>query len=330
MRVTWLLPFILLVLYHSNVRSQDIHWSQIDQVQSYQNPSYIGQFEDDIKLTFAAKDQWRSVTKPYQTYFISSDTKFRKYEWLSIGFNLFTDVVGDGSFKTHQIDLISKFEKKINSKITFSLGFDFGLTNKNVDFTKFKFDNQYDGFKYNELLSTNETFNNSSFLHPTIGTGASIKFLLNKFNEIILGYSIFNINQPVESFYTKQITRPIRSNYNFIYRYKGERHSFSGSINYDYQKTYKKTLIGFYDDIKTNNIKIHHYHTGIAYRHLDAIIIHLGISYLKSKMILSYDINTSKLNVASQGRGSFEINIQYLLKKKPIYFPIKPTCIDYF
>ena len=76
-----------------------------------------------IKFIFAAKDQWRSVTKPYQTYFIASDTKFRKYEWLSIGFNLFTDVVGDGSFKTQQIDLISKFEKKINSKITFSLFF---------------------------------------------------------------------------------------------------------------------------------------------------------------------------------------------------------------
>jgi type IX secretion system PorP/SprF family membrane protein len=330
MRLTWLLPFILLAFFQSGVRSQDIHWSQIDQVQSYQNPSYIGQFDDDIKFLFAAKDQWRSVTKPYQTYFIATDTKFRKYEWFSLGFNLFTDVVGDGSFRTNQIDLISKFEKKINSKIIFSLGFDFGLTNKNIDFTKFKFDNQYNGFKYDELLSINETFNNSSFLHSTLGTGTSIKLLLHKNNELLIGYSIFNINQPSESFYSKQIIRPIRTNYNVVYKYYGERHNLSGSINYDSQKTYKKTLIGFFDDIKTNNFKIHHFHLGMAYRNLDAFILHIGLSHLKSKMILSYDINISKLNIASQGRGSFEVNIQYLLQKKTVYFPIKPICTDYF
>ena len=330
MRLTWLLPFILLTFFQSGVRSQDIHWSQIDQLLSYQNPSYIGQFDDDIKFLFAAKDQWRSVTKPYQTYFIATDTKFRKYEWFSLGFNLFTDVVGDGSFRTNQIDLISKFEKKINSKIIFSLGFDFGLTNKNVDFTKFKFDNQYNGFKYDELLSTKETFNNSSFLHPTLGTGTSIKLLLNKNNELLIGYSIFNINQPSESFYSKQIIRPIRSNFNILYKYLGERHTLNASINFDKQKTYQKTLIGFFDDIKTKNLKIHHFHLGMSYRHLDALIVHFGLSYLKSKIILSYDINISKLNIASQGRGSFEVNIQYLLHKKPIYFPIKPICTDYF
>jgi hypothetical protein len=88
--------------------------------------------------------------------------------------------------------------------------------------------------------------------------------------------------------------------------------------------------LGTLDNIKINNKKIHHLHTGIAYRYLDALILHLGLSYKKSKLIISYDINTSKLKVASNGRGSLEINLQYLLKKNTLTFPINRTCLDYF
>lgn len=330
MRITWLFPIILHLFSCFILRGQDIHWSQINQLQSFQNPSFIGQYDEDIKFTFAAKDQWRNVTKPYQTYFASFDTRFRKFEWYSIACNVFTDVTGDGLFRTNQFDFISKIDKKINPKLSFSIGLDIGFTNKNIDFSNFKFDNQYDGYKYNNTLSSNESYTNTSFNYPTIGVGFLSNYKIKKNQELSLGFSIYNINKPKESFYQIEVIRPIRNVYNLTYNYLYKNHLINSSLNIEKQSTYNKLLIGALDNIKINNTKLHHLHTGISFRYLDALILHLGISYKKSKLIISYDINTSKLRVASNGRGSLEINIQYLLKKNPLTFPINQTCIDYF
>lgn len=330
MRITWLFPIILYLFSCFILRAQDIHWSQINQLQSFQNPSYIGQYNEDIKFTFAAKDQWRSVTKPYQTYFASFDTRLRKFEWLSIGCNVFTDVTGDGSLRTNQFNFISKIESKINSKLSSSFGIDIGFTNKNIDFSYFKFDNQYDGFKYNSTLSSNESYSNTSFNFPTIGIGFLSTYKLKKNHELSMGFSIYNINNPKESFYQIEVSRPIRNVLNLTYNYFNKNHLIISTINVVQQGTYHEILLGTLDNIKINNKKIHHLHTGIAYRYLDALILHFGLSYKKSKLIISYDINTSKLKVASNGRGSLEINLQYLLKKNPLTFPINRTCLDYF
>ena len=330
MRMTTLLLFILQLVMISFSRAQDIHWSQINQLPSFLNPATIGQYDEDIKFTVAARDQWRSVTKPYQTYFTSIDTRFRKLDWLSLGCNVFTDVTGDGLFRTNQFDIISKIDGKIIPKLSYSIGLDIGFTNKNIEFSSFKFDNQYDGYKYNGTLSSKETYTNTSFNYPTIGIGFLGKYEIKKNQDLSMGISIYNINKPKESFYQIEVTRPIRNVVNLTYNYMYKNHLINSTINIQKQGAFYEILLGTLDNIKINNPNLHHFHTGIAFRYLDAFIIHLGLSYKKSKIIISYDVNTSKLKVASNGRGSLEINIQYLLKKSPLIYPINRTCIDYF
>ena len=330
MRLVTSLLSILQIVMLSLVQAQDIHWSQIHQLQAFQNPATIGQYEEEIKFTLAARDQWRSVTKPYQTYLATFDTKIRKINWLSLGSIFFTDVTGDGSFKTNQLDLLAKVENKINSKFSLSIGVDFGLTNKNINLNNFKFDNQYDGFKYNNTLPTNESFSNTSFNHLTIGAGLSINFKINKYQEINAGLTFNNLNKPKESFYQLEIIRPIRNTFFISYNYLFQKHSLNSFLSFEKQNSYNKLLIGIIDNQKLNNLKIHQLHYGLMLRYLDAFILNLGLSYLSTRFSLSYDINTSKLKTASNGRGSIEINIQYLLKKKPLTFKTKPSCIDYF
>lgn len=330
MRSTASLLSILQIVMLSLVQAQDIHWSQINQIQTFQNPATIGQYEEEIKFTLAARDQWRSVTKPYQTYLATFDTKIRKLNWFSVGSMFFTDVTGDGSFKTNQLDLLAKMEKKLNSKISLSIGVDVGLTNKNINLNNFKFDNQYNGFKYDNSLPINESFSNTSFNHFTIGTGLSVNYKIKKNQEINTGFTFNNLNKPKESFYQLEIIRPIRNTFYFSYYFQVEKHLINPFLNFEKQKSYSKLLIGLIDNQKLNNLKIHHLHYGLMLRYLDAFIVNLGLSYLNTKFSLSYDINTSELKMASNGRGSIEINIQYLLKKQPLTFKIKPSCIDYY
>ena len=330
MRIIISILSILQVVMLSFIQAQDIHWSQINQIQPYQNTSTIGEYEEDIKFTLAARDQWRSVTKPYQTYFGSIDTKLRKITWLSLGCYFLTDGTGDGIYKTNQINLLAKVGKIINSNLSISGGIDFGYVNKNLNFNNFKFDNQYDGLKYNGQLSTNESFTNSSFNNFTLGTGFSAKHKISNNHEVIIGVSYYNLNRPKESFYQLEIIRPIRSNYIVLYNYQINKQIFNSYVNFELQNSYRKLIFGVLDNLKVNNKKIKQIHFGISNRIQDAIILHLGISSFNTKIIFTYDVNTSKLKTASNGRGSLELNIQHLIKKKKLTYKITPSCIDYY
>ena len=330
MRTLRILAVLLPIFTLLSVHSQDIHWSQINQLQSFQNPANIGEFQDDIKFTLAIKDQWRSVTKPYQTFFGNIDTKLRKINNLSLACNFVSDITGDGNFKTNQINVISKYEILKLKKLHFSIGVDIGMVNKTLQFSNFKYDNQFDGYKYNETYNSNENFNTNSSTNYTIGLGSLSKYQIKRNSSVILGYGIYNVNQPKESFYQLNIVRPIRHHLFSTYNINFSKYSISTSINYNHQYVYNELLIGSLLSLKTKNIKIPFLFSGLYYRFSDAIILNLGATINKFKCIFSYDINISKLNKASNGRGSLEMTIQYLLRKQNIKLPIQQKCLDYY
>jgi len=323
---------LILLLFFNFIYSfsQDIHWSQMNQLLSFQNPSRAGEYSEDVKFTFAIKDQWRNVTKPYQTFLGSVDTKFRKFDNISLATNFLTDVVGDGSFRTNQFGIICSYDKKINKSLNFSFGVDVGVVNKVLDFSNFKFDNQYDGYFYNSILSSNESYTNTSFTNFNFGLGFFTILKLNELNSISFGLSSYNLNKPKETFYQFQITRPIRNNFNINHYLILNRHTINSFIYCVKQNTYSELLVGFLDDFKTKSFRYKHIYSGLNYRYKDAIILNLGLLIHSLKITLSYDINISKLYIASRGRGSLEIVVQYLLKKRKLTFPIKYQCIDYY
>ena len=52
---------------------------------------------------------------------------------------------------------------------------------------------------------------------------------------------------------------------------------------------------------------------GIGYRTSDAVIATAGLELIESiRLAVSYDINTSPLNVVTNGNGAFEVSIQYI------------------
>jgi hypothetical protein len=111
----------------------------------------------------------------------------------------------------------------------------------------FKFDNQYDGFKYNGSISTNETFTNSSFTNITLGLGVSTIYKIKSNQDFRFGISLYNLNKVKESFYQIEIKRPVRINCNFSFNYFYEKHLINSSINIQKQNSYQENLIGMFD-----------------------------------------------------------------------------------
>ena len=94
-----LLTGLFVIASTFSVFAQDIHFSHLNRQPIYQNPANTGLFAGDIRLTGNYKDQWRSVTVPFQTFAAAGDMKW-KQKGINFGALLFHDNVGDGFYQT--------------------------------------------------------------------------------------------------------------------------------------------------------------------------------------------------------------------------------------
>ena len=53
--------------------SQDIHFSQVYNDIIYENPSYTGKHNASTRINLVNRDQWRSVSIPYKTFYFGFD-----------------------------------------------------------------------------------------------------------------------------------------------------------------------------------------------------------------------------------------------------------------
>lgn len=314
-------------------KAQDIHWSQTNENPIYQNPANCGLIAEnaDFRITVSSKDQWRNVTKPYQTQYIAFDTKYKYFQKLAYGLQILNDVTGDGAFRTLEIKITPAytfFEKK-KSKVR--VGLDFSWKYNQMNFSNYMFDNQFNGLMYTNTLPSNEkniTQQKSVF---SLGMGFLYSTDITENLSMKFGSAIFNLNQPDEGFYGVVIPRFRRYHHFIQTSFKiSSKLNILPSLNFQHQGTYNELIFGSKSEYKLNSvISKNTLIAGLYFRNNDAIFPQLGIKINKIVSTISYDINVSKLAKASNGRGGLEINIQYIWYRE---LPKKIThkkCYDY-
>ncbi len=65
-----------LVIFGLPLCAQDIHLSQFMETPILRNPALIGLFRGDVRFQGVYRNQWNSVTIPYQTGTLSGEMKF--------------------------------------------------------------------------------------------------------------------------------------------------------------------------------------------------------------------------------------------------------------
>ena len=311
--------------------SQDIHWSQFNDNQIFQNPGNSGNFKGDYRFITNRRNQWKSVTEPFTTTNISVDKKLKRNA--GIGVLFFDDVAGDGKFRTNEFQLNIGYPFKIfkDTNATFKAGLNVGVNHRQVNMDLFTFNNQYNGMYYDEALPSNENFTNQKNTSFTIGIGSTFNYSFSKL-ELEFGTSIFNLNRPNQSFYNNEIKRDARLSTFIKTNYPiNNLLSVQPSCNIQIQGVYRSLIIG--SNIKYNLSKTHSNYLavflGAWLRNKDAAIFNLGVDYQNWFVGLSYDVNLSNLSIASNYRGGSEIAIRYIIQQ---YKPKKIThriCPDY-
>src|SRR6201995_1394546 len=204
------LPLIILLFSCTVLKSygQDPHFSQFFEAPLLRNPSLAGIFEGDIRFQTVYRNQWQSVTTPYQTASINFEYKNpigRGHDFITTGFQILYDKAGVTNFTTSNIYPALNYHKSLNDEKSkyLSLGIMGGYVQRRIDRSKITTNNEYDGAGYNPSLGDGETLTKFSYHYWDGSVGLSFNSSINgsETDYYFVGAAYHHFNRPKNSFY---------------------------------------------------------------------------------------------------------------------------------
>lgn len=303
--------------------AQDINFSQFYEMPLLRNPALAGIFTGDVRLTSAFRNQWQSVTVPYQTMALGAEIRFASQGdndvYKTLGLLVTNDVAGDSKLKKIQVMPVFNLHMPINEdKNSFlSAAIMGGPTHQRFDPTNLYFDDQFVNGSYSPTNPTRQIFTNTNLTYWDVNAGLTYNSDVGYAGRYYVGVGIFHVATPTVAFMKQndiKLNRKYVVNFGFSsptsdqdkftfygdYFYQGGNALFQGgfslshSFEEDVEMDLRKGITG-----------------GIFYRWNDAIVPVLKLDLQQLSIGVSYDINVSKLKTASQIRGGAEVTLSY-------------------
>ncbi|MBI4646662.1 MAG: PorP/SprF family type IX secretion system membrane protein [Bacteroidia bacterium] len=343
--------FILVSLTCTKGYAQDIHFSQFLASPLLLNPAITGNIKGNINVVTNYRNQWLSITNPYQTYSLAGNINFKSLygstnSFPGIGLVIFRDQAGDAKFARTQAEMSFAYHIDLNNRNSLSAGLQGGLVQRSIDRSALKWDSQYDGTAHNPDLQGEETalFPSKAFLD--MGFGMVWSFFTNDRNMVSNdgvyftgGIALLHLAGTNQSLYDVYETRT-RENIKMtghgnasisipqtnmaiqpalLYTSQSSVSEIIGGILFRYRLREASKYTGF--------IKGSAFSVGAYSRWNDAIIPMFKLEIANWAFGFSYDINTSSLSKVSDFRGGGEVFIQYIT---PNPFMPQKTSVKFF
>lgn len=313
------LSFILLLLVVKSTVAQDIHYSQFYASPLTLNPALTGINDCRYRISANYKNQWSSIPAPFRTPSVSFDInslapKLIKTGNLSAGLLLYNDRSGDGNLNNLSITASGGYmiHPDVNKKHIVSIGVQVGYTQKRVDPSLLTFETQWDGGAFNQNLSNLENFANISFGYVNLHSGIFWAYTPSEKLKVFLGGAAFNVNQPTETFFNSDNKLNMRTVLHGGLQYAlNEKMSLHPSFIHMSQAKSTETNIGAALSYLLSGNFNPRLSFGAYYRLNDAIIPVIAMDYKNFRVGVSYDVNTSSLNTATNYRGGLELSFNY-------------------
>ena len=314
--------------------AQDIHFSQFDQAMLWQNSAQVGAFNGQFRFAANQRNQWRSVTTPYQTFGFSAEAReFRTKQW-SFGLNAGSDVAGDSRFRTSQVQLhVGHTLYKPNDSLEIRGGGSFGITSRGFDPSALVYDSQWNGLSFDPSLSSNETYATNALVYPALGLALFIQKQERVFHWNF-GYSINNLTRPKQNFTDNNaVMLDVRHAAQASARVPwNDQFDIELLSLFQLQGKMKELVLGsrVYYKLQSEKWMKQCVFAGIHGRYRDAAWLEIGIEYNEWRVGVSYDLNTSTLRPASTGRGGLEFSVVYIVPPKLKHGTLKKVCVPYY
>lgn len=313
------------------VHAQDVGYSQFYDQPLLRNPALAGIFTGDLRLVGAFRNQWQSVTIPYRTFGLSTEVKMPTNivpdDNVTIGLQLMRDVAGTSDFSTTQIMPAVNYSLPLSGVTNSYLSFGVmgGLLQQRFDPSKLVMNDQFvagSNGSFSILPSSAQVFNNTSVNYFDLSIGVSYNGSFGEDMDYFLGTGLFHITRPQVGFFEGNkislnkkaafnagLTIPSSETdqvifYGDYFKQFGEGFQPVGISTLQVGLMYRHDL-EVIDDNKTS------FTLGMLYRWDDAVVPVVQLELSKFIIGVSYDVNVSKLVVASQYRGGLELTLSY-------------------
>jgi type IX secretion system PorP/SprF family membrane protein len=291
-------------------------------------------FDGDYRVGAAYRSQWQTVPVKYNTFSMYGERRIKprqlQKDMIGVGFIFNNDRAGDARYGTTQAYLSGSYIilAKKDSSLIISPGVNIGWCQVGFDYSKMTFDNQFDGLQYTKTISSGEQFTWTQRNFFDMSAGLVVQYITKKRNRITYGLGVHHLTSPVISYQGNDFSRldykltniisyqtQLRENTDLIaealFSYQGKNYEVipHASLKYYFDKKENKAVLG-----------------GLCFRARDAVIVRLGYHYRLMQSGISYDINVSRFNAASNYRGGFEIFINSIIRLKPGFVAKKRMC----
>ena len=301
----------------------DIHFSQFYETSILRNPALTGVFEGNYKIMGYYRNQWNSITNPYETMLIDLEYHLSlnnsANDFISFGLLGYSDRAGDIDEKITSVYPAVNFNKCVNkdNNAYLSLGFTGGYLQYSFDPAKATFNNQFQGGVFSPSNPTMENLPNAKMTVYDLGTGLNFNMSPGDQNNAtyLVGISAYHLTQPSFSYYdSRGFTENMRWNVNAgMVHDLGLTSLLQVHFNLTQQGTYQEIMIGallgwkkFEAFSKPSPFEIY---AGLFYRYDDAVIPVIKMRYKDFGIGVSYDVNVSPLKTGSQIQGGPEITL---------------------
>lgn len=334
MRALCYILFCLLAITAGRLNSQDIHFSQFNASLLNLSPGYTGMFSGDYRVGAVYRSQWYSVPVAYSTFGISGERRLKprmlEKDMVGIGLMLNNDRAGDARYGTTQLYASGSyiFLAKPDSSLIITLGANAGWCRVGFDYDKMTFDNQYDGFTYSRSIGSGESFSYTNLNFADISLGSVIQYIHRGRHRFSYGLGLQHLTAPVVTYQNNNFSK-----LDF---------KLTNCLSYSTPITDKTDIIAealftkqgkYYELIPHTSLKYYFSRTdnvailgGLCLRARDAVLFRVGYTNRLLQSGISYDINISRFNRASNFRGGFEIFVNYIIRLKPGFIARKRFC----
>lgn len=312
----------VLLLVTMTAKAQDIHFSQFNAEPLSLNPALTGNYSCDWRAGINYRTQWSSIPAPYNTYAAFFDIPVIKgiggTDNLAVGLNLFNDVSGDGNLSNLTAGLSVAYHKLLTTNHTLSLGVQGAFSQKSIQWDQLYFANQFDGAAFNPDIPNFENYTGDNINNIDVALGLVYKGKFNKHFSAEVGGALNHLTTPQENFLNNttgdnvnELGMRITGHGKFII---GITDNFSiiptalFMTQSGAQEIVAGADLGYY--LKNPSFPATFY-LGAYSRFGDALIPHLALDFKNVRLGLSYDVNNSDLQVATNSKGGLEISLVY-------------------
>ncbi len=329
--ILFFIPIVIFIINGFNLRAQDIHFGHFYHAPLIINPAKSGQFEGQWRLNANYRDQWRSITVPYQTYAFSGDYRYEDAALpfqIGAGLYLLNDRAGDGELQTKKMYLsasISKFFESFRTRV--SIGTGYGMVQQGLDFSKLIYDRQWTDHGFDPQLATGELSGENQFFYRDWSFGVFGQYNYSRQVVFYGGVSSTHAFRPKTGFY---FNRRIATRF---FSEAGARIQYfdilkiNAALLYSGQSGASEILFGANAYVSIPHPDLSTIILGSWIRASGDFIPAAGLMYRDVEAILTYDFNLYDIRKASKTLGGFELSLQYIIGKPRQLKKIVIPCI---